>query len=149
MIRVKIFQLWRMSNLILLFSIYSKKHIFIHNYDRNSNGKFFLSILDNYMYFNLLLKVLEKKSIFQEVLDLDWTFSKSRSIVVNNRYKPYHTMVFTIDGCSFRYAHTWSKSGISICWRHLVTSKESSNSIFFRKKTSFTSYVRNVKWATI
>ena len=43
-------------------------------------------------------------------------------------------MVFIIDGCSLRYAHTWSKSGISICWRHLVTSKESSNSIFFFEK---------------
>jgi len=31
-------------------------------------------------------------------------------------------------------AHIWSKSGISICWRHLVTSKESSNPIFFRKR---------------
>ena len=33
-------------------------------------------------------------------------------------------MVFIIDGCSFHYAHTWSKSGFSICSRHLVTSKE-------------------------
>ena len=24
-------------------------------------------------------------------------------------------MVFILDGCSFHYAHTWSKSGISIC----------------------------------
>ena len=43
-------------------------------------------------------------------------------------------MVFIIDGCSFNCAHTWSKSGISICWRHLVTSKESSNPIFFSEK---------------
>ena len=41
---------------------------------------------------------------------------------------------FIIDGCSFNYAHTWSKSGFSICSRHLVTSKESLNSIFFRKR---------------
>ena len=27
-------------------------------------------------------------------------------------------MVFILDGCSFNYAHTWSKSDISICWRH-------------------------------
>ena len=32
-------------------------------------------------------------------------------------------MVFIKDGCSFHYAHTWSKSGFSICSRHLVTSK--------------------------
>ena len=38
---------------------------------------------------------------------------------------------FRLDGCSFCYAHIWSKSGISICWKHLVTSKESSNSILF------------------
>ena len=35
------------------------------------------------------------------------------------------TMVFIIDGCSLHYAHTWSKSGILFCLRHLVTSKES------------------------
>ena len=44
------------------------------------------------------------------------------------------TMGFIIDGCSFHYAHTWKKSGISICWRHLVTSKESSNPIFFSEE---------------
>ena len=41
---------------------------------------------------------------------------------------------FIIDGCSLNYAHTWSKSGLSICWRHLVTSKESSNPFFFGKR---------------
>ena len=35
-------------------------------------------------------------------------------------------MVFILDGCSIHYAHTWSESGISICLRHLVTSKDSS-----------------------
>ena len=45
-----------------------------------------------------------------------------------------------LDGCKFRYAHIWSKSGILICWRHLVTSKESSN---------HTSNVRTVFWPTI
>ena len=44
------------------------------------------------------------------------------------------SMVLILDGCSFHYAHTWSKSGFSICWRHLVTSKESSNPIFFSEK---------------
>ena len=51
-------------------------------------------------------------------------------------------MVFILDCCSFHYAHIWSKSGISICWWHLVTSKESSHPIFL-------SYARNVKWTTI
>ena len=46
-------------------------------------------------------------------------------------------MVFIIDGCSFHYAHTWSKAGISICWRHLVTSKRLSNPIFFGKRPCF------------
>ena len=53
-------------------------------------------------------------------------------------------MVFMSDGCSIHYARTWSKSGISICWRHLVTSKESSNSIFIRKNTMF--YHSCAKW---
>ena len=42
-------------------------------------------------------------------------------------------MVFILDACSFHYAHIWSKYGISICWRHLFTSKETSYPIFFRK----------------
>ena len=44
-------------------------------------------------------------------------------------------MVFRLDGCSFHYARKWSISGISICLRHLVTSKESSIRFFSRKKT--------------
>ena len=28
---------------------------------------------------------------------------------------PVKPMVFILDGCSFQHAHTWSKSGISIC----------------------------------
>ena len=56
---------------------------------------------------------------------------------------------FILDGCSFYYAQIWSKSGISIWWRHLVTSKELSNLIFFRKIPFFTSCVRNVFRATI
>ena len=58
-------------------------------------------------------------------------------------------MVFMLDGCSFHYSNIWSKSGISICWKRLLTSKESSNPIYFSKKTYFTSYVRNMFWATI
>ena len=42
-------------------------------------------------------------------------------------------MVFILlDGYSFHYAHIWIKSGISICGRHLVTSKKSS--IFFQRR---------------
>ena len=58
-------------------------------------------------------------------------------------------MVFITDDCSFYYAHIWSKSDISICWRHLITIKSSSNLIFFSEKTYFKSYVRNMFWATI
>ena len=43
-------------------------------------------------------------------------------------------MVFRLDGCSFYYAAILSKSGISICWRHLDTSKVLSNPIYFRKR---------------
>ena len=43
----------------------------------------------------------------------------------------------------YRWTH-----GISICLRHLVTSKESSKPIYFGK-TYFTSYVRSMFWATI
>ena len=43
-------------------------------------------------------------------------------------------MVFILDGCSFNYAHIWSKKGISICGRHLVTSKGSSSPKKNRKR---------------
>ena len=43
-------------------------------------------------------------------------------------------MIFRLDDCSFYYARIWSKSGISICFKHLVKSKKSSNPIFFRKR---------------
>ena len=53
-----------------------------------------------------------------------------------SHYCVYQGMVFISDGCSFYSAHIWSKSGISIWWRHLVTSKEWSNSIFFFSKNT-------------
>ena len=46
-------------------------------------------------------------------------------------------MVFILDGCSFHYAHIRSKSGIFSCWRHLDTSKESSDPIFSLGKDIF------------
>ena len=39
-------------------------------------------------------------------------------------------MVLILDGSLEHSALIWSKSGISICWRLSVTSKESSNPIF-------------------
>ena len=41
-------------------------------------------------------------------------------------------MVLIYDGSLEHGPHIWSKLGISIFWRHLVTSKESSNPIFSR-----------------
>ena len=58
-------------------------------------------------------------------------------------------MVLILDGSSEHGAHMWNKSGNSICWRHLVTAKEWSNLIYFSEKAYFTSYVRNMYWATI
>ena len=45
---------------------------------------------------------------------------------------PSHVLI--LDGSSEHGAHIWSKSGISICWRHLVTSRDSS-CIFFSQKS--------------
>ena len=53
------------------------------------------------------------------------------------------SMGFLLDGVSFHCAHTWSKSGISICCTHLVTSKK-PNPIFFVYLTYFTYYVLNM-----
>ena len=46
---------------------------------------------------------------------------------------PNSYMVLILDGSSGRGAHIWSKSSISICWRHLVSSKQSLNLIFSEK----------------
>ena len=43
-------------------------------------------------------------------------------------------MVLIIDGSSAQGAQIWRNWYISICWRHLVISKKSSNPIFFRKR---------------
>ena len=43
-------------------------------------------------------------------------------------------MVFIVNDCYDHYAHIWSRSGVSNCWRHLVTSKKSSNPFFRRKR---------------
>ena len=54
-------------------------------------------------------------------------------------------LIFTMgihDGCLFHHP-------ILICWRHLVSSKESSNHNYFSEKTYYTSYLRNMFWATI
>ena len=40
-------------------------------------------------------------------------------------------MILILDGSWEQGAQKWSKSGISICWRHLVTSTESINPGFF------------------
>ena len=53
---------------------------------------------------------------------------------------------YILDGCSDLGAYIWSKSGILIWWRHLVTLTESS---IFSEKTYLTSWARNMFWATI
>ena len=58
----------------------------------------------------------------------------------------FSTMVLVSYGSSEHGKHMWSESGISICWRHLVTS---SNPKFCSEKTCFTAYVRNMFRATI
>ena len=52
-------------------------------------------------------------------------------------------MVLIIDGRSKHCAHIWSKSGISIHRRHLLTSIVLSNPIFWSEMTHCASYVRN------
>ena len=76
----------------------------------------------------LLLKWLLLKCGFIAgiVADIEWLRNK---FVIN--------MVILLDGCSFHYFRIWSKSGISICSRHLVTSKESLNPGFFLRKDLF------------
>ena len=69
---------------------------------------------------------------------LDPGFFEGRTRIHPIPHHPEH--FFILDGCSFNYARMWSKSGISTCLRHLVTSKELTNPIFFSEKI----YVRNM-----
>ena len=53
--------------------------------------------------------------LFSVIQFADWTDHTS-DIKIENR------IALILDGRSEHGAHTWSKSGISICWMHLVTS---------------------------
>ena len=46
---------------------------------------------------------------------------------LNHDWLTKESMVLILDGCSFYYAHILIRSGISICWKHLITLKVSSN----------------------
>ena len=59
-------------------------------------------------------------------------------------------VLLILDGRSEHVAHIWSKSGIPINWKRLVTSTERANLIFFsQEKTNFSSCVRDMFWVTI
>ena len=55
----------------------------------------------------------------------------------NRKLHSLRHMILILDGSSERGAHIWSEWGISICCRHLVTSKDSLNLIFFLGKYHF------------
>ena len=84
-------------------------------------------------YFSGISKLYFQSRPGFEILKMQFQRELSRIRIHN----PAVIMGFILDGCSFHYAYKWRKSGISICWRHLVTSKESSNPIFFRKRPCF------------
>ena len=76
----------------------------------------------------------------------DWSLQdKARKPWRNEKHTLLHGF-FILDGCSFHYAYIWSESGISICWRHLVKSKETHPKCFFFGNSLFTSYM---SWATM
>ena len=60
------------------------------------------------------------------------------------RYRMVRSVFFRLDGCSFYYAHIWCKSGISDLLKAFGYIKTVVKSDFFRKKTYFISYVRNM-----
>ena len=84
---------------------------------------------------------IQIRSPIKQKLYLDPTFKikKNRFEIGKNQIRPDQAMVFILDGCSFDYAHTWSKSDFPTCCKHLVTSKESSN-----PGNYLISYVRNM-----
>jgi len=53
-------------------------------------------------------------------------------------------MVFILDGCSFHYAHIWSKHGFRFVEGIWLHRKSSQIQFFISEKTYFTSYVRIV-----
>ena len=71
--------------------------------------------------------------------------SKKPGYVVNvNVEKEGDKHVLILDGSSEHGVHIGSKSGISICLRHLVKFERVVESDFVLEKTYFTSYVRNM-----
>ena len=106
-----------------------------------------LNCIEHNIHINLCSIICASNTIYT-ITSAKWFVN--RTLYAPNQGTMLHVMVFILDGCSFHYAHTWSKTGFSICWRNLVTSKESSNPIFFsRKNTLFSSFVRIVKPSNI
>ena len=89
---------------------------------RNSRGKLVSLLYQLYIY-NILVIIRGGGIGYTD------RFCPGSTVCPRNS-DPFYIIVLIIDGCSFHDAHTWNKSGISICWRHLVTSIESSNPIF-------------------
>ena len=51
---------------------------------------------------------------------------------------------YILDGCSFDYAHTWSKSGFSNLLKAFGYIERVVKSDIFSEKTYFTAYVRTI-----
>ena len=66
-------------------------------------------------------------------MHLEWVGRSLANVALHHNYQ-LSCYLCILDRCSENSAHILSKSDISICWRHLVTSKESSNPIFLRKR---------------
>ena len=57
-----------------------------------------------------------------------------------------YIVVFGLDDCSFGFARTWSELGFTICQRHLVTSKESSNRVSCATWSGCTSNLKTMQY---
>ena len=105
---------------------------------------YFFLIQNDRIYLYMGKETYIRKNFRVNKETFSWVTVTKIIFFLNKQFRLY-IMVFRLDGRSFDYAHTWSKSGFSICLRHLVTSKESSNRVFLPEKTHFPSCVRNVK----
>ena len=66
-----------------------------------------------YLRISVLERLCDLQYIFEVIYE---TLCISAEILNNtNEMESIRHMVLRLDGCSFDYAHTWSKSGFSIC----------------------------------
>ena len=112
----------------IFFLIFFKMIIFILCACLHMSDEFFLLLFLSLFFCRCFMDSLSFFRLYFSYWPYRWPTDMNRPMTVTS-FIVYLIHGFCIDGCSFYFAHISSKSGISIYWRHLVTSNGSSNPI--------------------